>query len=119
MGTLGCALSVLLLFLLVNRYPVDMESLGALLGKARWLGLAGILATTGIHCLVSAHKWRLVTEVGERGRPVQRGFYWGFTVLITLAGQVMPLQVAILAGRSLALRMHAQVPLRRGALSTL
>lgn len=110
----GCLASALLLALLFRAFPIDATSYRETLAGARWSGLAGILATTVFHCWITGIKWRYVTRLTSRGIDLGAGYYL-YSALIGLLGQVLPLQVAMLAGRSLALRMHGNVPLRRGA----
>lgn len=114
LALLGCAMSAALLALLFRSLPFDAAAWRASLAEVRWAGLAGILGTTLLHCAITALKWRLVTRVTARGADLGLGFY-AYTALIGLLGQVLPMHVALLAGRSVALRGHARVPLRRGA----
>lgn len=111
----GFACAALLLALLFYYYPADAGELIAALWDARGLGLAGLVASTGLHCLISGHKWRLIARAGGANAKLGLGFYGFYSALIALAGQIMPLQIAVLAGRSMALRFHARVPLRRTA----
>lgn len=110
----GCLLSALLLVLLFRTLPIDLVTYKETLVKARWAGLAGIVATTVLHCWITGLKWRYVTRLTTRGADLGLGYYL-YSALIGLLGQVLPLQMAMLAGRSLALRVHGKVPLRRGA----
>lgn len=110
----GGLLSALLLMLLFRTLPFDAESYRAVLANARWTGLAGIVAATVLHCWITGVKWRYVTRLTSHSTDLGLGYYL-YSALIGLLGQVLPLQVAMLAGRSLALRAHAKVPLRRGA----
>ena len=110
----GCLARALLLALLFRAFPIDATSYRETLTQARWSGLAGILATTVFHCWITGIKWRYVTRLTSRGIDLGPGYYF-YSALIGLLGQVLPLQVAMLAGRSLALRLHGNVPLRRGA----
>lgn len=114
LAVLGVLLSALLLVLLFRTLPFDATSYTAALANARWTGLAGIVATTILHCWITGLKWRYVTRLTTHGADLGLGYYL-YSALIGLLGQVLPLQVAMLAGRSLALRVHGKVPLRRGA----
>jgi len=114
LAVVGCLLSALLLVLLFRTLPFDATSYKAALASARWAGLAGIVATTILHCWITGLKWRYVTRLTTHGADLGLGYYL-YSALIGLLGQVLPLQVAMLAGRSLALRVHGKVPLRRGA----
>lgn len=114
LASAGGLLSALLLALLFRTLPFKVADYQQALGDARWAGLAGILMTTVFHCWVTGVKWRYVTRLTSRGTDLRAGYYF-YSALIGLMGQVLPLQVAMLAGRSLALRMHGNVPLRRGA----
>ncbi len=110
----GSLLSALLLVLLFRTLPFKVADFREALTGARWAGLAGILATTLFHCWITGIKWRYVTRLTSHGVELGAGYYF-YSALIGLLGQVLPLQVAMLAGRSLALRIHGNVPLRRGA----
>lgn len=110
----GCLASAILLALLLRAFPIDGASYRETLAQGRWIGLAGILATTVFHCWVTGVKWRYVTRLTSRGTDLGAGYYF-YSALIGLLGQVLPLQVAMFAGRSLALRFHGKVPLKRGA----
>lgn len=110
----GFGLSAALLVLLFYTLPFDAERYKAVLLRSRGLGLVAILATTVLHLGITGLKWRYVTNLTSRGTDLGLGFYF-YSALIGLFGQVLPLQVAIVTGRSLALRLHGNVPLRRGA----
>lgn len=110
----GCLFSALLLVLLFRTLPFDATSYKAALTAARWTGLAGVVATTILHCWITGLKWRYVTRLTTHGADLGLGYYL-YSALIGLLGQLLPMQVAMLAGRSLALRVHGKVPLRRGA----
>lgn len=110
----GGLVSAILMTLLFRALPFNATDYREALAGARWSGLAGILATTVFHCWITGIKWRYVTRLTSRGTDLGAGYYF-YSALIGLLGQLLPLQVAMLAGRSLALRMHGNVPLRRGA----
>jgi uncharacterized protein (TIRG00374 family) len=65
---------------------------------------------------LSALKWKRVVEVLEPdpARSVGAGFYFLYTALGQLLGQVLPLHVSSATARSLALRMHQRMPVVRG-----
>lgn len=114
LAVLGVLLSALLLVLLFRTLPFDATSYKTVLANARWAGLAGIVSTTVLHCWITGAKWRYVTRLTTRGADLGLGYYF-YSAFIGLLGQVLPMQVATLAGRSLTLRIHGNVPLRRGA----
>lgn len=110
----GAVISVALIGLLFQKLPIAVGDLGPLLAGARWSGLAAVVATTAIHFLLTAAKWRYVTGLTARDTDLGWGYYL-YSALIGLLGQVMPMQVAMVAGRSVALKFHGRVPLHRGA----
>ncbi|MCF6287388.1 MAG: flippase-like domain-containing protein [Candidatus Hydrogenedentes bacterium] len=114
----GFVCSAGLLGLLFYRYPLDAAYFSTL-REARWWGVAGIVLSTALHCQLSAHKWRIVTLLGDPHANLGRGLFGFYSALIALLGQAMPLQVAVLAGRSLALRTHADIPMRRSVLGAI
>lgn len=114
----GCSVSVFLLLLLFWNLPFDATTYKAALARARWSGLAGILLSTVFHCWISGEKWRYVTRLTNRSTDLGAGYYL-YSALIGLLGQLLPLQVAMVTGRSFALRLHGRVPLRHGAGGTI
>lgn len=93
---------------------MDGRSVLETIRAARPWGLAAIVATTVSHCLLSACKWRLVTRWTSPESDLGGGFYF-YMALISLLGQILPVQLTQVAGRGIALRMHRNVPLIRGA----
>lgn len=82
------------------------------------LGYAGLIVlTTLLHFSISAHKWKLVATKMKPEMVFRHGFLF-YTGVIGLLANVMPLQGAVVAVRSLALRMHEKMPLSRGTLSS-
>ena len=110
----GCALSAVLIGALLYWIPADYPALWTAFAHARRVGLAAILASTALHFLITGVKWRIVTRATSPHADLGQGFYF-YSGLIGLLGQIMPLQVAVLAGRSLALRLHRKIPLHHGA----
>lgn len=110
----GGLASAMLLVLLFRALPFNAAGYREALAGARWSGLTGILLSTIFHCWITGIKWRYVTRLTSHGTDLRVGYYF-YSSLIGLLGQILPLQVAMLAGRSLALRIHGNVPLKRGA----
>lgn len=96
------------------RIPFDLNDFRGVLSGLPGIAVAGVVLSTGFHCLVTGRKWQLVTRHSAHGVDLGPGFYF-YSTLIALFGHIMPLQVAVLSGRSLTLRFHGAVPVRRGA----
>lgn len=110
----GAVLGAVLLAIFFRRSPVPWsEMLEALRAVEPW-GLVLVFATTALHCMLTAWKWRFVTRLTATGADLGAGYYL-YTALIALFSQMLPVQIAVMAGRSLALRAHHRVPVRRGA----
>jgi len=110
----GLALGLALVALMFARLPLDGGAVLATLVNARPWGLAAVVATTIVHCILSAIKWRLVTRWTAPECDLGVGFYF-YMALISLLGQVLPVQLTQIAGPGIALRIHGRVPLLRGA----
>ena len=112
---LGVCLSVGLLYLLFRSFSHEWLAYQERLLELRWWWVVGVVISTALHCQITAHKWRIVTLTIEADGDLGRGLFAMYSAFIALLGQVIPLQLAILAGRSIALRLHADIPMRRGA----
>ncbi len=110
----GFVCSGVLLGFLFYRFPLDATYIDTL-RQVRWAGLLALLLTTTLHCVITAWKWQIVTRMGNPDVVFSTRLFTMYSALIALLGQVMPLQVAVLAGRSIALRVHAAEPMRRSA----
>lgn len=114
----GIVLGAVLLAFFFHRSPVPWpEMLETLRAVEPW-GLVLVFSTTAIHCLLTAWKWRFVTRLADTGADLGLGYYH-YTALIALFAQVLPVQIAVMAGRSIALRIHHRVPVRRAAAGAL
>jgi hypothetical protein len=110
----GAAIAAILLVLLAGHAPGNANEYLESLQTFRWAAIAGVILSTTLHFLLTAWKWRFITRLTAREADLGWGYYY-YTALIALLGQVLPMQVAVLAGRSIALRVHQQVPIGRGA----
>ena len=114
MGVLGAALGIALIAVIFWRIPFDMAEFKQLLHELPLAGLVAVALLTAFHCFLTGLKWQLVTRHTAAGVDLGLGYYL-YSTLIALFGHIMPLQVAVLAGRSLSLRLHGKVPVHRGA----
>jgi uncharacterized protein (TIRG00374 family) len=76
-----------------------------------------ILASTLLHFLVSAAKWRMVTEA-IAPETKSSGGYYTFSALNGLISNFIPLQFSTVAVRSLMMKFRDRMPLLKGAAST-
>ncbi len=111
---LSAALGVGLFLSLGAVEGLDLSDIGPALGRIGLFGAAAVVATTVLHFALTAAKWRLVTE----GYARIRGFgtsYLTYSAVGGLVAQVLPIQVATVVTRSLALRLHQKEPVARSA----
>lgn len=110
---LGIALILLLSFFL----DYDLLEIPSEIVRTNLFFVALIALSTLFHFWITALKWRLVTE-SIAPEADFRGKYFLYTSLNHLAAQVIPHPISTLSVRSLSLRFGAQLPLRKGALSS-
>ncbi|MBX3180213.1 MAG: flippase-like domain-containing protein [Candidatus Hydrogenedentes bacterium] len=114
----GIVLGAVLLAFFFHHSPVPWSEMLETLRPLKPWGLVLVFATTALHCLLTAWKWRFVTRLTAVGADLGLGYYH-YTALIALFAQVLPVQIAVMAGRSIALRIHHRVPVRRAAAGAL
>ena len=93
---------------------IHLDALLRSLEHARPAPLAAVLLATLLHLWITSLKWQMVTEAaGEAER--LRGSFFGYTAASALVGQFVPQQVAAVAVRTLAGRLHQRTPVTRAA----
>ena len=117
MTLVGFGISATLLWLLFDSFPIDFNRKESWCGtiEQRWGGIVLIVLSTALHCQLTAYKWRMVTRLTDPEADSGQRIFGYFSTLIALLGQVLPLQVAVLVGRSVVMKKYAQVPIRRSA----
>lgn len=101
-----------LVYGLVRAFPVDFDFEGLRTGF-----FAAVIASTAVHFGLMAWKWKLLTEhVDPITEPFTR--YYAYTALGGVLAQILPLQIVTVTVRSIALKVHHKVSMRKsGALA--
>lgn len=117
-GAGSLVLGVVLVALLFVYSTIDHKEIVRDLARMKPLIGLFILFSTGFHFWITALKWQLISQALG---PVEsmRGRYFLYTSLVGLVGHVLPLQLAVVTVRSLALRWHNGMPLSKGAATAL
>jgi uncharacterized protein (TIRG00374 family) len=113
---LSLAAAIALIAALVWFSGLSLQDLSSALGAFPLIAAVAYLCLTVALVALSALKWKRVVEVFEPD-PLRRAgavFYFQYTALGQLLGQVLPLHVSSATARSLALRMHQRMPVVRG-----
>jgi uncharacterized protein (TIRG00374 family) len=113
---LSLAAAIALIAGLVWVSGLTLQDLSSALGAFPLIAALAYLCLTVALVALSALKWKRVVEVFEPD-PLRRagaGFYFQYTALGQLLGQVLPLHVSSATARSLALRLHHRMPVVRG-----
>jgi uncharacterized membrane protein YbhN (UPF0104 family) len=93
---------------------IEVAALWAMLWDVGPWFFGAITLSTLIHCFITGLKWKLVSTRSESSVDIGIGFYL-YSCLIGIMGHFLPLQFAVLVGRSLILRWHGKVPVSKGA----
>lgn len=113
---LGLAVGVGLVALLVRWADESVARLLQTASTAQLAVLVAVLLSVAAHCWITSIKWRLVTAAVEP-QALRTLHFFSYSVLINLLAQALPMQVATVAGRAAAMRLHA-TPVVRGTVAT-
>jgi uncharacterized membrane protein YbhN (UPF0104 family) len=115
---LSMGVGLLLVWLLFRFGVLQPAGLLRALTGVRTVWLTAVLASTLLHFILTATKWRLCTGPMIDARSFYGG-YFPYTALSALSAQFLPQQVSTLVVRSAALRLHATLPFGKSAVTTL
>ena len=96
---------------------LDLKQLTEQLRACKPLFLGLILLSTLLHFAITALKWRLVAPSLTQKTPFWT-YFFAYTCIAGLIGQVLPLLFSAVTVRSLAMRFHKEVSLTKGVAST-
>lgn len=115
LALLGLGLLMILLLPLLTSF--EFVEVGRQLRRTR-LPYAGLIVlSSALHFAMTALKWRWVTQQIRPDVSFRGGFFI-YTAIIGFMSQFLPMQLCVLTGRSLAMRLQLGLPLVTGALST-
>ncbi|MET0082513.1 MAG: lysylphosphatidylglycerol synthase transmembrane domain-containing protein [Sedimenticola sp.] len=114
-------IAILLLYLVFEKTGIYLSTiLSTIQSTPTWLFIL-LLATTLLQIFISALKWRLVTQKVSTSHSIKinNGFYVFYTALGASLGQLIPVHISSIITRSLALRAHGNLNIKKGAFTSL
>ena len=118
-GSFGLAAALLLALVVLSE--IDFRSLWQQVVQAHPGYLLLIVAAKAVIFALSAVKWKLINErvTAEPSSAPRLFFYYTYTCLGGLLGQILPPHISSIAARSVGLRLHHKAPMLQGASTSL